>query len=108
MPKRLVSVLLAATLWGCASQDPGAVSDDTVEILRGHGDEANFLVMFLNRQTLLYNGDVPADRVHIIASRLKSVGCRDPRLLHESAEKQPGTWSFGRPRVIYYSEWKCV
>ncbi len=108
MPKALLPLLLAAALAGCAPQSAGQASDDTVQLLPTREDDANFLVLFLNRQTLLYNGDLPADRVHIIASRLKSVGCSEPRLLREKAEPQSGTWSFGRPRIVYYSEWKCV
>ena len=87
---------------------PASVSDDTVEVLPSHYDGADFLVLFLNRETLLYNGDLAADRRHITIGRLQSVGCRDPRLLRERAEEQGGTWSFGRKRVIYYSEWKCA
>lgn len=108
MPKKLAALLLALWLAGCATQSPGSASDDTVELLPSHSDGADFLVLFLNRETLLYNGDLAADRRHITIGRLQSVGCRDPRLLRERAEEQDGTWSFGRKRVIYYSEWKCA
>jgi hypothetical protein len=107
MRQALVSLLfLAALLWGCASQSVDQVSDDTVQIIPSGGG-ADFLVLFLNRWSLLFNGDLPADRQRIIASRLKSTGCRDPRMLRERAEDQQGSWSFGRKRVVYYSEWKC-
>lgn len=109
MPKALALLLLAALpLQACAPQSPNEVSDDTVQVLPTRSGDADFLVLFLNRQALLYNGDLPADRVRVTASRLKSMGCREPRLLRERAEAQDGTWSFGRPRVLYYSEWKCL
>jgi hypothetical protein len=107
-PRQLLVLLVAAALAGCAAQSAEQASDDGIQILPIREDDANFLVLFLNRQTLLYNGDLPADRVHIIASRLKSVGCSAPRLVREKAEPQSGTWSFGRQRIVYYSEWKCV
>lgn len=107
MPKALVLLLVAALLPGCARQSAAGASDDTVELLPKHSGDADFLVLFLNRETLLYNGDLPADRMRITVSRLKSVGCREPRRLRERAEEQEGTWSFGRKRIVYYSEWKC-
>jgi len=107
MPKTLAVLLVAVLLQGCAQKNAGEASDDTIELLRNRSGDADFLVLFLNRETLLYNGDLPADRVRITVSRLKSVGCREPRRLRERAEEQDGTWSFGRKRVIYYSEWKC-
>ncbi|MGO8918305.1 MAG: hypothetical protein ACLQJR_20590 [Stellaceae bacterium] len=107
MPKALAVFLVAMLLQGCAQKSAGEASDDTVELLPSHSGGQDFLVLFLNRQTLLYNGDLPGDRVRIIVSRLKSVGCREPRLLRERPEEQDGTWSFGRKRVIYYSDWKC-
>jgi hypothetical protein len=109
MPKApALLLLLAAALAGCAAESPRQASDDTVQLLPTRTDDADFLVLFLNRQTLLYNGDLAADRLRVTASRLKGTGCREPRLLRERAEPQQGTWSFGRPRVLYYSEWKCV
>ena len=100
-------VLCAALLPGCQSQTPAQASDETVQLYSSRSGDADYLVLFLNRQTLLYNGDLPADRLRITVSRLKSVGCREPRLLRERGEAQEGTWSFGRQRVLYYSEWKC-
>jgi hypothetical protein len=108
MPKALAPLLVALLLHGCAPQSAASASDDTVELLPSHSGGADFLVLFLNRETFLYNGDLAADRQHITIARLRSVGCRDPRLLRERAEVQDGTWSFGRQRVIYYSEWKCA
>lgn len=108
MPKALAWFLVVALLQGCAPQSPSAASDDTVQVLRSYSGDADFLVMFLNRRTLLYNGDLYADRFHITVARLNSVGCRDPRLLRERAETQDGSWAFGRKRVVYYSEWKCA
>ena len=108
MPKALACLLLAAALSGCAAQSDREESDDTVQILSTRSNDANYLVLFLNRETFLYNGDLPADRIGIIASRLKRIGCREPRLLREQPQPQGGTWMFGRPRIVYYSEWKCV
>ncbi|HXZ01456.1 MAG TPA: hypothetical protein VEI03_15785 [Stellaceae bacterium] len=107
MPKALAFLFLALLLSGCADKSATEVSDDTIQVLRSYSGDADFLVLFLNRRTFLYNGDLPADRVSLTVSRLKSVGCREPRRLRERAEEQEGTWSFGRKRVIYYSEWKC-
>jgi hypothetical protein len=104
MKKALVPLVIAGLLWGCASTSG---NEDPVQIVPTRDRNADFLAMFLNRQTLLYNGDVWADRQHIISSRLKTMGCRDPRMLGERAEEQPGTWSFGRKRIVYYSEWAC-
>jgi hypothetical protein len=107
MSKALALLLVAFLLPGCAQRSAAEVSDDTVELLPNRSGDADFLVLFLNRETLLYNGDLSADRIRITVSRLKSVGCREPRRLRERAEEQEGTWSFGRKRVIYYSDWKC-
>jgi hypothetical protein len=107
MPKALALLVLAVWLQGCSPQSLAAASDDTVELLPSRAPDADYLVLFLNRQTLLYNGDLFADRLHVAASRLKSVGCREPRLLREQPQPQGGTWAFGRPRIVYYSEWKC-
>ena len=106
---RATLLLLAtlALLCGCASRSIDQVSDDTVEIIPTGGGGADFLVMFLNRQTLMYNGDLASDRQRIVASRLKSTGCRDPRILRERGDEQPGSWAFGRKRLVYYSEWTC-
>lgn len=107
MPNALALLLLAVLLQGCARQSAAEASDDTVELLPSRSGAADYLVLFLNRETLLFNGDLPADRARITVSRLKSVGCREPRRLRERAEEQEGSWSFGGKRVIYYSEWKC-
>jgi hypothetical protein len=104
MKKALVPLVIAGLLWGCASN---TVNEDPVQIIPTSGGNADFMAMFLNRQTLIYNGDVWADRQHIISSRLKTMGCREPRMLGERAEEQEGTWAFGRKRIVYYSEWKC-
>jgi hypothetical protein len=109
MPKALLPLLLVlALIAGCAPESAGEASDSTVQILPTREGDANYLVLFLNRQTLLYNGDLAADRVSVTASRLKRVGCREPRLLREQAEPQSGRWSLGRSRILYVSEWKCV
>ncbi len=105
MRATLLLLSTLALLCGCASKGIDQISDDTVEIIpNGNGD---FLVMFLNRQTLMFNGDLAADRQRIVASRLKSTGCRDPRILRERGDEQPGSWAFGRKRILYYSEWTC-
>ena len=94
-------------LAGCfGGKTADAVSDDTVAIYPGSGN-ADYLVMFLNRQTLMINGDLAADRLRVTSSRLKQLGRREPRMLKEKAEDQGGTWSFGRPRVLYSSLWRC-
>lgn len=98
-------LLLAA---GCAARSLDDVSDDMVQILPDRGKSGDFLVMFLNRQTMLVNGDLAADRINVTRARLLEAGCRDPHLLREKAEPQEGTWSFGRKRVIYLSEWACT
>lgn len=103
----LLTLSLVAFLSACAAQSPNDVSDDTVEILPDNRPDANVLVLFLNRQTLLFNGDLAADRQSVTVARLKQMGCREPRLVREKAERQEGTWSFGRPRIVYISEWGC-
>jgi hypothetical protein len=110
MPKAFLPLLfvLATLFAGCAPETAREASDSTVEILPTRDDDANYLVLFLNRQTLLYNGDLAADRISVTASRLKNMGCREPRLLREQAEPQSGSWRFGRSRILYVSEWKCV
>jgi hypothetical protein len=101
----LAPLLALALLAGCAPKSPDQLSDETVQIIpTGRGE---FLAMFLNRDTLMFNGDLAADRMRIIAARLQSAGCRDPRMLGEHAEEQPGTWSFGRKKIVYNSEWRC-
>ncbi|HZB91083.1 MAG TPA: hypothetical protein VE397_06570 [Stellaceae bacterium] len=107
MRQVLALLLVAGLLGGCGQTSVNQLDDDTVEIMPSADGNADFIALFLNRQTFLYNGDLPADRQHIIASRLKTAGCRDPRMLGERAEEQDGTWSFGRKRIIYYSAWKC-
>ncbi|HUC64466.1 MAG TPA: hypothetical protein VMA53_03485 [Stellaceae bacterium] len=104
MKKALVPLVVAGLLWGCASN---SANDDPVQIVPTRDGNADYLAMFLNKQTLLYNGDVWADREHIITSRLKNMGCRKPRMLRERAEQADGTWAFGRQRIVYYSEWEC-
>jgi hypothetical protein len=105
MKKALIPLIVAGLLWGCVSQTGS--NDDPVQIVPTRDRNADYLAMFLNKQTLLYNGDVWADRQHIISSRLKNMGCREPQMLGERAEEQDGTWSFGRKRIVYVSEWKC-
>lgn len=101
----LASLLVALLLGSCTPKSADQISDETVQIIpTGNGE---FLAVFLNRQTLLFNGDLPADRERIIAARLQTAGCRDPRVLQEHAEDQGGTWSFGRKKILYYSEWRC-
>jgi len=107
MGKLLALLLVAASIAGCATKSAGDVSDDTVEIIPGSARGADVLVLFLNRQTLLYNGDLAHDRMRVIRARLKTAGCREPNLVREHAEEQDGTWSFGRKRVLYYSDWTC-
>lgn len=107
MKQALVFLLLAASLPGCAAKGPDDVSDETVSIVRSRAPDADFFAMFLNRQTFLFNGDLPADRQRVIGARLRTLGCRDPRLMREKPEEQDGSWSFGRKRVVYLSEWKC-
>ena len=107
MKTALAALLIALLLPTCRGTRLGNVNDDTVQILPDQAPDADFLVLFLNRRTLLFNGDLPYDRLRVTGSRLKSMGCRDPRMLRERAEEQDGTWSFGGKRIIYYSEWKC-
>jgi hypothetical protein len=107
MKTALAALLIALLLPTCSGTGLGNVNDDTVQILPDQAPDADFLVLFLNRRTLLFNGDLPYDRLNVTSSRLKSMGCRGPRMLRERAEQQDGTWSFGGKRVIYYSEWKC-
>ncbi len=106
--RRVLPVVLFAALAGCLAggRTPDAVSDDTVQIYPGGADE-DYLVLFLNRQTLMINGDLAADRYRVASSRLKQIGCREPRMVREKAENREGSWSFGRPRVVYYSQWQC-
>ncbi len=100
--------LVLALLGGCAGKSAGETSDDIVEIMRDEAPIGDFIAMFSNRPTFLVNGDLPADRRNVIGARLKRLGCRDPRLIRERAEEQEGTWSFGRKRMLYLSEWKCA
>ena len=106
MCRLIVPLVLAVALAGCASGTADAVSDETVQIFPDRGGE-DYLVMFLNRQTLMINGDLPADRSRVTSARLKLIGCREPRMIREKAESREGSWSFGRPRVVYYSQWRC-
>jgi hypothetical protein len=103
-------LVVALALAGCASPSraPGDVSDENIEIWRPGNDDADFIAAVLNRQTVMFNGDLRADRISVVGSRLKSLGCRDPRLLREKAEELDGTWSFGRKRILYYGAWKCA
>lgn len=105
--RRLVLVSALLLLAACATRSTDEVSDDTVEILPDNQQDADYLVLFLNRQSFLYNGDLASDRQNVTAARLKEIGCRRPRLVREKAERQDGTWAFGRPRIVYYSEWSC-
>ena len=106
---RLLLVIVALALAGCGSSgrtDDG--SDDTVQIWRPGNGDADFIAAVLNRQTLLFNGDLRADRISLVGARLKSLGCRHPSLLREKSEELDGTWSFGRKRLLYYGAWKCA
>jgi hypothetical protein len=103
-----LALLAALSLAGCSGKKAlDALNDDTMEVMRDRASDADLLVGFLNRRTLLFNGDIQADRISVISSRLKNAGCRDPVMRREHAEEQDGTWSFGRKRVVYYSEWTC-
>jgi hypothetical protein len=108
MKNVLAALLIVCLLPTCSGGKGQSTVDDTIQILPDQALDADFLVMILNRQTLLFNGDLPHDRLSVTGAKLKSMGCRDPRMLRERAEEQDGTWSFGGKRIIYYSEWKCV
>jgi hypothetical protein len=108
MKKALAALLLAALLPACGGGKGADMNDETVQIMASRAPDANFLVLFLNRRTVFFNGDLPADRLHVTSSRLKLMGCRDPRLVRERAEEQEGTWSFGVKRIVYYSDWRCA
>jgi hypothetical protein len=109
MKKALAALVVAALLPACGGGKGIAdVNDDTVQIMASSAPDADFLALFLNRRTVLFNGDLPVDRLHVIGSRLKLIGCRDPRLVRERAEEQEGTWSFGGKRIVYYSDWRCA
>jgi hypothetical protein len=110
MKNALAALLLALLVPACSggSKGTGDVSDNIVQIMPDQSPDADFLVMFLNRQTVMINGDLPFDRLRVTGARLKTMGCRDPRMLRERAEEQDGTWPLGGKRIIYYSEWKCA
>jgi len=95
--------LLALAPAGCNSSagSTNDVSDSNIEIWRAASGDADFIAAVTNRQTLLFNGNLRADRVSVVGSRLKALGCRDPRLLREKAEDEGGN------RILYYSAWKC-
>ena len=76
--------------------------------MRDEAPSGDFLAIFSNRPSLLFNGYLPTDRRNVIGARLKRLGCRDPRLVRQRAEEQEGTWSFDRKRILYLSEWKCA
>jgi hypothetical protein len=106
--KHALLALLTALLLPACGHGKGGIDDDTVQVVASQSSDANFLVLFLNRQTLLFNGDLAFDRQRVTSSRLKSMGCRDPRMLRERGEEEDGTWTFGGKRIVYYSEWKCL
>jgi hypothetical protein len=110
MRDALLLLVVGLALAGCAPVRSSAndASDDTVQIWRPGTDDADFISAVLNRQTLMFNGDLWADRISVVGARLKSLGCRDPRLVREKAEALEGTWSSGRKRVLYYGAWKCA
>jgi hypothetical protein len=108
MKNALAALLIVLLLPACSGGRDQSTVDDPVQIVPDEAADADFLVMVLNRRTVLFNGDLPHDRLSVTRSRLKTIGCRDPRMLRERAEEQDGTWSFGGKRIIYYSEWKCV
>ena len=95
--------LLAAVLGGCAGQHKSLddVNDDKVQIARAANGDADFIAIVPNRRTVMFNGDLQFDRLSLIGSRLKQIGCREPRLLREKAQDEGGN------RVVYYSAWKC-
>jgi uncharacterized protein HemY len=103
-----IAFLAALALGACSGKQAAeALNDDTMSVMRDRAGDADLLVGFLNRRTLLFNGDIQADRISVISARLKNAGCRSPVMRREHAEEQDGTWSFGRKRVVYYSEWTC-
>ena len=106
-PVFLILVALLALI-GCSGKKAiDALNDDTMSVTRDRAPDADVMVGFLNRRTWLFNGDLAADRISVISARLKNAGCREPVLRREHAEEQDGTWSSGRKRVVYYSEWTC-
>ena len=96
-------LLLGLALAGCGSSAPAAKNglDNSIEIWRAPSGDADFIAAVANRHTLIFNGDLHADRVNVIGARLKLLGCRDPRFLREKAEDEGGN------HVLYYSAWKC-
>jgi len=103
MRHALLLLLLGLALGGCnpTAHSMNDVSDDNVEIWRPGSGDADFIAAVANRQTLLFNGNLRADRISLVGSRLKSLGCRYPRLLREKAEDEGGN------HILYYSAWKC-
>lgn len=103
MRQAFLRSLLALALAGCnpSARSSNDVSDNNIEIWRAASGDADFIAAVANRQTFLFNGNLRADRVSVVGSRLKSLGCRDPRLLREKAEDE------GSNHILYYSAWKC-
>ncbi len=98
---------IAALSAGCSPLDAGDASDEMADIMPSRAPGVDYLVIFSNRPNLLINGDLLADRKNVTGARLKRLGCRDPRMLHERAEPQEGSWPLGRQKMLYYSEWTC-
>ena len=96
-------LLLGLPLAGCGSSAPAPNNgrDNGIEIWRAGSGDADFIAAVANRHTLLFNGDLHADRISVVGSRLKLLGCREPRLLREKAEDE------GSNHILYYSAWKC-
>jgi hypothetical protein len=101
--RTVAALLLAAALAACAGQHKslGDVNDDKAQITRAANGDADFIAMVPNRRTVMFNGDLWADRVSLVSSRLKLIGCREPRMLREQAQGEGGD------RVVYWSAWKC-
>lgn len=104
MNKAIAALIVAAALPACGAKE---VNDNTVQIMSSGSADADYLVLFLNRRTILYDGDLPADRLRVTGSRLKIMGCREPHLVRERAEEQDGTWPLGGKRIVYLSDWRC-
>ena len=97
---RILLLTIAVALAGCGGA-PGSASDP-IQIYPDSSGNADFIAVVPNQQSLIFNGSLRADRISVVGSRLKSMGCRDPRMLRESAENEGGN------RVVYYSAWKCA
>ena len=103
MRHALLLLFLGLPLAGCAppAGAPNDAGDGTIEIWRAPRGDADFIAAVANRHTFLFNGNLRADRISVVGSRLKALGCREPRLLREKAEDE------GNDHIFYYSAWKC-